>query len=266
MNALDPRVDRWLRREEFYDDEMIRAYLDVLREYPEVLARLRSITRPDEPVGDDGEALRRYAEVEDLACGKAVRRVLRDRVARSSRRYLRLMIGLGLGWVAIGAGVRFGLPPATISTVVGNGLIWGGVLSMLVALVAHVRTVTSLSAKDIAAVNLAYAGRVIDGDEVLLGSEHAGCPPVGHPLIEDTRDRDVAALAVEPLRRTLHSILITDVLSTEDRTYLEDIDTKAGELAKRYRGRDLSLVGSRFAAELRKLQVHAADVVANYGR
>lgn len=87
-----------------------------------------------------------------------------------SRRWLVLMALLGVFWLAAGVGVRFGLASTVVSEVVGNGLLAGGVLTVLVAVVAHLRTVMSLPGKEIAAVNLAYAGRVIDGQDARLGS------------------------------------------------------------------------------------------------
>lgn len=170
MNALDPLVDRRLRCVEFYDDRMVGAYLDALHAHPEVVQRLRGITHPDVPAGNDDEAVRRCIEVERLACDRAIRHVLRRSVAGVSRRWLVLMAVLGLFWLAVGVGVRFGLASTVVSEVVGNGLLVGGVLTVLVALIAHLRTVMSLPGKEIAAANLAYAGRVIDGQEAPLGS------------------------------------------------------------------------------------------------
>lgn len=80
VNALDPRVDRQLRCVPFYDARMVGAYLDALRAHPDIAQRLRRITHPDVPAGDHAEAVQRCAEVEQLACDKAVRHVLRKSV------------------------------------------------------------------------------------------------------------------------------------------------------------------------------------------
>lgn len=68
--------------------------------------------------------------------------------------------------LTIGAGVRTGLPAADITTPVGNGLIFGGVLSIVIGLVFHAPTMHRLLGRHIAAVNLAYAGRMLDGDDL----------------------------------------------------------------------------------------------------
>lgn len=168
VNALDPRVDRQLRCVPFYDARMVGAYLDALRAHPDIAQRLRRITHPDVPAGDHAEAVQRCAEVEQLACDKAVRHVLRKSVAAVSRRWFLLMAALGVFWLAVGAGARVGFAASGFSAILGNGLLIGGVLTIVVALVAHVRTVMSLPGRDVAAVNLAYAGRVIDGEEMPL--------------------------------------------------------------------------------------------------
>lgn len=161
---MDSRLSKLLRNADLYDTGMIGSYLDELHADPQLNAELRSIVQPG--AVDEDDVWAQYNAIKRLTVDTRVKHVLRSHVRRTGCRFLAPMVVVAVALLVVGAGVRMGLPVTNIGTAVGNGLILGGVVSVLVGLVIYARTLLVLPGKEVAAVNLAYAGRVIDGNEI----------------------------------------------------------------------------------------------------